>query len=58
MESKIESVWSLDYKEGIKVNRYTERDVELYMFQVDGMIAKSIWNNLRFELLFVTNDDD
>ena len=25
---------------------------------MDEFVVKSVWNNLRFELLYVTNDDD
>lgn len=30
----------------------------MYVFGVDAILLKSIWNNLRSELIFATNDDD
>ena len=30
----------------------------MYVFEVDATILKSIWNNLRFELLYAANDND
>jgi hypothetical protein len=28
------------------------------MFEADACIIKSIWNNLRFELMYAANDND
>ena len=30
----------------------------MYVFQADEVIVRSVWANLRFELLYATNDDD
>jgi hypothetical protein len=28
------------------------------LFELEESVAKAIWNNMRFELYYVTNDDD
>jgi hypothetical protein len=33
-------------------------ETDLYIFKADETILKSVWNNLRFELLYATNDND
>jgi hypothetical protein len=30
----------------------------MYIFTVSEPILKSVWNNLRFELVYATNDND
>lgn len=30
----------------------------MYVFKADSMIIRSVWNNLRFELVYATNDND
>lgn len=30
----------------------------MYIFNISEPILKSVWNNLRFELIYATNDND
>lgn len=48
----------VSYKDGLRISRYAERVVDLYLFELSDVVAKSVWNNLRFELYYATNDDD
>lgn len=31
---------------------------DMYIFRVSDCILRAVWNNLRFELLYATNDND
>ena len=42
----------------LTVKRLAVEKVPLYIFEVDSMVVRAIWNNLRFELLYAANDDD
>jgi hypothetical protein len=33
-------------------------ETNMYIFIVSEPILKSVWNNLRFELVYATNDND
>jgi len=33
-------------------------ETDMYVFRVDEVIMRSVWNNLRFELIYATNDND
>lgn len=55
---KKEHIWVLHFKEQLIVSRYTDREVDLYLFEVEESIAEAVWNNMRFELYYATNDDD
>ena len=40
------------------MKRIAISDNDLFMFKADATIIKSVWNNLRFELMYATNDND
>jgi hypothetical protein len=33
-------------------------ETSMHIFKVNEIILKSVWNNLRFELIYATNDND
>lgn len=33
-------------------------ETNMHIFKVNDVILKSVWNNLRFELVYATNDND
>lgn len=54
-----QDIWTISNpKKTIAIKRLAKAETDMYVFKVDEMIVKSIWNNARFELLFAANDDD
>ena len=54
-------IWTVSYhpmKKQLSVKRIAEMQTPLYLFSMDTILVKSVWNNLRFELLYAANDDD
>ena len=52
-------IWTISMvKRQLSVKRMAKAETDMYLFTVDECILKSVWNNLRFELLYATNDDD
>ena len=45
-------------KRELVVKRLAKSETAMYLFSVDSTIVRSVWNNLRFELLYAANDDD
>ena len=52
-------IWSIAYiKKQLSIRRMAQHETDMYVFQADEVIVRSVWANLRFELLYATNDDD
>lgn len=45
-------------KKVMQFKRIAKNTVDAYVFSIDPIVVSSIWNNLRYELLFATNDSD
>jgi hypothetical protein len=61
IEKDKRDVWGIGYdptKKGFAVKRVAKNITSLYMFSLDRYAVEAVWNNLRFELLFVGNDSD
>lgn len=48
----------LNFKDNIRISRYAEKEDDIHLFHLENSIVTSVWNNLRFEMYYVTNDDD
>jgi hypothetical protein len=54
-----EDVWTVSYaKRSLGIKRMARSESTMYIFKVSECILKAVWNNLRFELLYATNDND
>ncbi len=45
-------------KRTLSIKRMAKSETNMYVFKADSMIIRSVWNNLRFELVYATNDND
>lgn len=52
-------MWTLTYaKRTLAIKRLAHTESSMYVFRVDETILRSVWNNLRFELIYAANDND
>lgn len=61
IENNKDEIWGVGYnnfKKGLQVKRVTKSDTSIYMLNLANNAVQAVWNNLRFELLYVANDND
>jgi len=59
VERDKKDIWTCSIvKKRFYVQRLTRMEMPLYMFRINACGVCSIWNNLRFELLYAENDND
>lgn len=61
MSSNKSDIWTVSYnqtKKMLAVKRLAKNETAMYMFSLETHAVQAVWNNLRFELLFATNDND